>query len=121
MRAVVGQPFNGCDLLADSGGRRKLACFRWLAVDMDRAGAAPRYTASVFGAGQSDIIAQDPEQRGLRFDVHRLGLAVDVQGKLHDWVPLVGGAGLRPSASLEGYRGPFQTASVIRLHNTSDA
>src|SRR5262245_34931893 len=57
---------------------------------MDGAGAAARDAAAVLGAGEPDIIAQDPQERGLRLDVHGLRLAVDVQGELHDRVPLSG-------------------------------
>src|SRR5262245_7048319 len=78
MRAVGRQPLNGGDALANRGRRRQLARFHRLAVDMNGAGATARNAAPVFGAGEPDIVAQDPEERGLRLDVHRLGLVVDV-------------------------------------------
>src|SRR5262245_28246321 len=56
MRAVAGQPFDGGDPLADGGGRRQLARLHRLSVDMDRAGAAARDAASVFGAGEPDVV-----------------------------------------------------------------
>src|SRR5262245_17856819 len=80
VRAVGRQAFNGGDALADRGRRRQLARFHRLPVDMDSAGATARDTTSVFGAGEPNVVAQDPEQRGLRLDIHRLRLVVDVQG-----------------------------------------
>ena len=112
MRAVWRQPFDGRDLLADRGRRRQLARLHRLAVDMDRAGAAARDAASVFGAGEADIVAQDPKQRGLRLDIHRLGLAVDVQGELHGAFPFAS------SAASCASRGPCQGA-LRRITNTT--
>ena len=40
-----------------------------LAVDMHGAGAALRDAAAEFGAGQSELVAQHPEQRRLRLDI----------------------------------------------------
>src|SRR3954468_22689379 len=86
MRAVVRQPLDGRDPLADRRRCRQLTGFHRLPVDMDRAGAAARDPATIFGAGEPDIVAQDPQQRGLRLDIHRLGLTVDAQGELHECV-----------------------------------
>src|SRR5215510_6373931 len=87
MRAVGREPLDVDDALANRGQRRQLARFHRLAVDMNGAGATTRNAAPVFGAGEPDIVAQDPEERGLRLDVHRLGLIVDVQDELHECVP----------------------------------
>src|SRR5882672_1113917 len=87
MRAVGRQPLYGGDALANRGRRRQLARLHRLPVDMDGAGAAARDTTPVFGASEPDIVAQDPEEGGLRLDIHRLGLVVDVQGELHECVP----------------------------------
>src|SRR5262245_35322676 len=84
MRAVLRQPFDGRDLIADRGRRLQLARLHGQPVDMDGAGAAARNAAPVFRSGEPDGIAQHPKQRGLRLDIHRLGLAVDVQGELHE-------------------------------------
>ena len=46
-----------------------------LAVDVDRAGAALRDAAAVLGAGQADLLADDPQQRRIVLHLHvtRLG------------------------------------------------
>ena len=38
-------------------------------IDMDRAGAALRDATAVFRAGEADVIAQDPQQRGCRLGI----------------------------------------------------
>src|SRR5215813_3930784 len=92
MRAVGRQPLDRGNALANRGRRRQLARLHCLPVDMDGAGATARDTTPIFGAGEPDIVAQDPEKGGLRLDVHRLGLVVNVQGKLHECVPSQPGA-----------------------------
>src|SRR5262245_19077664 len=84
MRAVGRQAFNGGDAFANRSRRGQLARLHRLPVDMDRAGATACDAAPVFGAGEPDIVAQDPEQRGLRLNIHSLGLVVDVQGQFHE-------------------------------------
>ena len=64
-----------------------MASFHGLSVDMDRAGPAARDTASVFRASEPDVVAKHPKKRCLRLDIYLLGLAIDVQGKLHECVP----------------------------------
>ena len=49
------------------------------AVDMDRAGAALRDAAAVFGAGQADVLPDRPEQRRLGLDVDVVIFAVDIE------------------------------------------
>src|SRR6185369_1180288 len=49
------------------------------AVDMHGAGPALRDTAAVFGAGQTDMFANDPQERRVVFDLHVAHFAVDVQ------------------------------------------
>ena len=41
-----------------------------LAVDVHGAGAALRDAAAVFGAGQADLLADDPQQRRVGLDLH---------------------------------------------------
>ena len=50
-----------------------------LAVDVHRAGAALRDAAAVFGAGEPDLLADDPQQRRIGLDLHVTDLAVDVE------------------------------------------
>jgi len=72
-RAIVDSP-SMVVIFLPTAGDAQAACFHWLAVDMDRADAAARYPAPVFVPVNPMLSAQDPEKRGLRFDVHRLGL-----------------------------------------------
>src|SRR5882672_1948323 len=76
----LAEPLDGGDLLADSGGERRGAGSRGLAVHVHRAGAAQRHAAAVFGAGHVEVVAQDPEEGRYRYGVHRHSFAVDVQG-----------------------------------------
>ena len=69
MRAVLRQRLDGGDLLALHRGDRHHAGARRLPVHVHRAGAAHRDAATVLGSGQSQLVAQHPEQRHLRFDV----------------------------------------------------
>jgi hypothetical protein len=44
---------------------------------MHRASAALRDAASVLGSGQSNVLAQHPQQGGVGIDIDRLGFSVD--------------------------------------------
>ncbi len=44
-----------------------------LAVDVHGAGAALRDTAAVLGAGETDLLADHPQQRGVGLDLRRHG------------------------------------------------
>ena len=46
---------------------------------MDRAGAALRDTAAVFGAGQADILPDRPEQWRVGIDVDVMIFAIDIK------------------------------------------
>src|SRR5262249_57142806 len=59
-----------------------------LAVEVHRAGAALRDAASVLGARQPDLLADDPEQRRIGLYLHVTDLAVDVQ-LWHGALPVV--------------------------------
>ena len=50
-----------------------------LAVDVHRAGAALRDAAAVFGAGEADLLADDPQQRRIGLHLHVTDLAIDVE------------------------------------------
>ena len=44
---------------------------------MDRAGAALRDAAAIFRAGETDLLADHPEQRRRRVDVDIMRLSID--------------------------------------------
>src|SRR3954447_22483225 len=46
---------------------------------MDRAGAALRDTAAVFGAGEADLLANDPQERSVGFRFYLTKGAIDVE------------------------------------------
>src|SRR5262249_43280768 len=77
--AVVGEPFNGDDLLTLGGTGRERARPRWNTIDMDRAGAALRDAATVFRASEADILADRPQQRRVGAYIHFIVLAVDIK------------------------------------------
>src|ERR1700686_3094773 len=85
--AVLGERLDGGDLLAADGADRDLARARGDAVDVHGAGAALRDAAAVFGAGQSDRIADDPEQWRVGFNVDVVRLSVDGKGN-HTVLPV---------------------------------
>src|SRR5436853_3616672 len=47
---------------------------------MHGAGTALRYATTEFRTSQSDLIANDPEQRRLRLDIEPICLSVDLEG-----------------------------------------
>src|SRR5262249_50126071 len=80
VRGVGGQALDGDDLVgrlhipdADRAGAHDLA------VDMDGAGAALRNTATVLGTGETDLLADDPQKRGVRLHLHVTRLPIDVE------------------------------------------
>src|SRR5262249_52365474 len=77
--AVLGEPLDGGDLLAGRVAHRKTAGAYRLAVEVYCAGAALRDAAAVLGAGHSDRVADDPQERRIWFDVDLVRLAVDRQ------------------------------------------
>src|ERR1043166_8667293 len=77
--AVLGEALDGGDLLADRLAHRKRAGARRDAVDMHGAGATLRDAAAVFGAGETDVLANRPEQRRVRLDVDVVILSVDIE------------------------------------------
>src|SRR5262245_18617253 len=48
---------------------------------MNRAGAALRYAAAILGAGETNLLANDPEQRrvGLHLDVARSAIDIELR------------------------------------------
>ena len=74
--AVGGEAFDGGDGLAGDVRNRRDAGADRLAVEVDGAGAAERHAAAELGAGHAQRVAQDPQQRHRRRDVHRLRFPV---------------------------------------------
>ena len=87
MRCAGRQPLDGDDHVGGldvAHGNRTGALH--LAVDVDRAGAALGDTAAVFGAGQADLLPDDPQQRRVGLDRNIAHGSVDIQlchGFLH--------------------------------------
>src|SRR5213592_2351194 len=80
--AIRRQAFDRRDALAGDGGDGQDAGTGRDAVQMHRAGAALGDAAPELGAGETERVAQDPEQWGVGGDRDRPGLAVDHEG---DW------------------------------------
>src|ERR1700686_1158524 len=85
--AVLSERLDGGDLLAADGADGDLARARGDAVDVHGAGAALGDAATVFGAGQSDRVADDPEQWRVGFNVDVVRLSVDGKGN-HTVLPV---------------------------------
>src|SRR5258706_2170970 len=75
--AAFGEAFDGGDLLPGSSADREGAGADGRAVDVDRAGAALRDAATVFRAGEADLLADRPQQRRVVVDVDVECLTVD--------------------------------------------
>jgi hypothetical protein len=71
VRRIRRQAFDGDDLLAGDRADLGLAGALCRAIDVDGAGAAQARAASVFGAGQTDMVANGPQQRGPRVGIDR--------------------------------------------------
>src|SRR6202035_3505246 len=78
--AVLRQRLDGGDLLGADRSDRDLARPRGDAVDVHGAGAALGDAATIFGAGQPDRVADDPEQWRVGFNVDVIRLSVDGKG-----------------------------------------
>jgi len=72
-----GQTFDRGDLFAAGFADQYATGAHRNAVDMDRAGPALCYAATVFGAGQADIFPDRPKQRRIRLDIHVESFAID--------------------------------------------
>src|ERR1700736_4612577 len=75
--AIGTEALDGGDLLADGLADQHAAGPHRDPVDMDRAGAALCNAASVFGAGEADILPDRPKQWRIVFDVYVDSFAVD--------------------------------------------
>jgi hypothetical protein len=43
------------------------------------AGAALGHPAAIFGAGEADLFADDPQERGVRLHLHVANISIDVE------------------------------------------
>ena len=75
--AVRGQALDGGDGFAGHGGCARDAGTDWRAIDQHRASAALAFAASVFAAGESEIVAQDPQQPSLGMNFEPEMLLID--------------------------------------------
>ncbi len=76
---VGGQAFDGRNVRAFDRCHRHDTRARRRAVHIDRAGAAQRRAAAVLGAGQLQVVTQDPQDRRGGIHVDRYGTAVYVE------------------------------------------
>src|SRR2546428_1748662 len=122
LRPAAGRSFprrlDGRDGFADDRGHRRDAGADRPAIEMHRAGSAQRRAAAELGAGQSDDVAQYPEQGHVRGYVHRVRLAVDPQSD-HDRQasPLrrrrsLSGSCFPPAATTRSRPAPFASYSA---------
>src|SRR2546422_4924911 len=83
MRPIGRQSLDSADLPAHSpDGLHKTGPHR-VAIHQDGAGAALADAAAIFRTGETNRIAEHPQQRCLRFRVHRILNAIDEKGKRH--------------------------------------
>src|SRR5262245_5317426 len=75
------ETFDGRDRATIGRGYRRDTGTDRDAVQMDRTGAALRDAAAELRSGQTQLLANHPEQRRCRVDVHLARLAID--GELH--------------------------------------
>src|SRR5215831_13981286 len=80
MRAGGGEPLDGDDPVgrfhvSDADGAGALH----LVIDVNGAGAALGHPAAIFGAGEADLFADDPQERSVRLHLHVANTAVDVE------------------------------------------
>ena len=75
--AVVGDAFDGGDLLPLATGRQHGAREHGDAVHLHRACAAGRIVTAALGAGQVEVLAQNIEQQLVRLDRQFVGASVD--------------------------------------------
>src|SRR6266851_1909846 len=80
MRRVWGEALDGDDAVGglhvsdpDRAGALHLV------IDVNRAGAALCDSTAIFGAGEADLLADDPQERGICLHLHVAHAAVDVE------------------------------------------
>src|SRR5712664_3452550 len=84
VRAVRREPFDGCDFRARGGGDRRLARAHRAAADVHRAGAAQAHPTAIFRAAKIQYIANNPEKRHVRGNVHRGRPSINIEFEWHD-------------------------------------
>src|SRR3984893_128809 len=127
MRAGGGEALDGGDPIGsfhvfDPDGTRALH----LVIDMHGAGAALRDPAAVFGAGEADLLADDPQERGICLHFHVAHAAVDVELRherpLASWLRVffrfshASAAEQRPKNEITWQAALKDTASRMLLH-----
>jgi hypothetical protein len=75
--ALVGQAFDGDDLLPRSTRDRVSTRAHRLTIEQDGARATLGHATAEFGAFDVEFIAQCPQQGHFGFDIQRVGFAVD--------------------------------------------
>src|SRR5512134_275668 len=76
VQAVLGQTFDRHDLLAHGCRSRQSAGAHRLPIDVYRTSTADGDPAAILRAGQAEVIAQNPEQRHLAFDIDSVGATI---------------------------------------------
>src|SRR5439155_25639202 len=80
VRAVARQPFDRDDAVVGADARdRDRTRTPHVVIDVHRARPALRDAATVLGAGETDLLAQNPQQRRVGLDLDVVRPAVDVQ------------------------------------------
>src|SRR5690348_1000309 len=102
---VRGERFDRGDRLPRCSGDRRRAGSHGRAIEMHRACAAQRHTASELGAGHVERITQHPEQRGVGRDINGVTTAVDGEGE-----------STHTTDSGEGRRGPGRRGNATIIH-----
>src|SRR5215469_5984875 len=74
---------DGVDLRVADLAHRQLAGALCRAIDVDRAAAAVAFAASVLGPEEPELIAQHPQERHLRRNIHLPNGAVDIESVRH--------------------------------------
>ena len=77
--AIFFQAFDGLHFLLANGTDWINTRALGLAIDQHRAGAALRYTTAIFGACESELLADCLEQGRRRIHIDRMLLAIDAQ------------------------------------------
>src|SRR5712691_3170452 len=86
MLAVGREPLDGGDLFSFDGTDRHRAGSHGLSVDVHGASAALGDAAAELRSCQSDLLPQDPEKRGIAFDIELMRGPVDIDVD-HDVLP----------------------------------
>src|SRR5258705_6482927 len=83
LRCARRQAFDRRYLAIGNGRDRRRARAQRLSVDVDGAGAALRDATPVLGAGEAELLANDPQQWRIRITVELATRAVDVERDGH--------------------------------------